>query len=61
MFPNFKSRFEALNTRQQSVTVGDTIGFGEQWSAGLFVSQSWIDVRNTNNVFCGKAARQPAR
>jgi len=50
LFPDFKSRFKALNTRQQSVTIGDTIGFNEQWSAGLIASQSWIKVRNTSRT-----------
>jgi len=43
VFPDFKSRFEALITRQQSVSVGDTIGLGERWSLGLIASESWID------------------
>ena len=42
VFPDFKSRFKSLITQQQSVTVGDTIGIGERWSAGLIASQSWI-------------------
>jgi iron complex outermembrane receptor protein len=41
--PDFSNRFKALTTRQQSLTVGDTVGFNDQWSAGLFVSQSWIN------------------
>jgi iron complex outermembrane receptor protein len=50
LFPDFDSRFKALNTRQQAVTIGDTIGFGGRWSAGLFASQSWIRVRNYNKA-----------
>ncbi|MNR90712.1 Ferrichrome receptor FcuA precursor [compost metagenome] len=46
--PNFKNRYKAQTTRQQAITVGDTIGFNEQWSAGLFLSQSWIDQNGTN-------------
>ena len=45
-FPNFESRYRSLNTGQQSVTLGDTLGFGGRWSLGLVVSQSWIDVTN---------------
>ena len=47
-FPDFKSRFKALTTRQQSITIGDTMGFAQRWSLGLVASQSWIDVRNRN-------------
>jgi iron complex outermembrane receptor protein len=50
VFPDFKSRFKALTTKQQSVTAGDTVSIGDQWSAGLFASQSWIRVRNTNKA-----------
>jgi iron complex outermembrane recepter protein len=50
VFPDFKSRFKALTTRQQSVTAGDTVSIGDQWSAGLFASQSWIRVRNINKA-----------
>lgn len=47
--PNFKNRYKAQTTRQQAITVGDTVGFNEQWSAGLFLSQSWIDQNGNNN------------
>lgn len=40
--PNFKNRYKSQSMHQQALTVGDTITFNEQWSAGLFVSQSWI-------------------
>ena len=49
-FPDFSSRFKALTTRQQAVTLGDTLGFGDRWSAGLFASQSWIKVRNISKT-----------
>jgi iron complex outermembrane receptor protein len=42
VFPDFESRFKSLITQQQSVTVGDTIGFAERWSLGLIASESWI-------------------
>lgn len=44
--PDFKNRYKSQTIKQESITVGDTIGFNEQWSAGLFVSQSWIDQRS---------------
>jgi iron complex outermembrane receptor protein len=42
VFPDFDSRFKSLITQQQSVMVGDTVGLGDGWSAGLIGSQSWI-------------------
>lgn len=48
-FSDFKNRYKAQTTRQQAITVGDTIGFNEQWSAGLFLSQSWIDQSGSNS------------
>jgi iron complex outermembrane receptor protein len=50
VFPDFKSRYKGLNTSQQSITVGDTLGFGDRWSAGLYTSQSWIKVRNYDST-----------
>ncbi|NRF86388.1 TonB-dependent siderophore receptor [Burkholderia gladioli] len=46
--PDFSNRFRAVRTIQQSLTLGDTIGFNSQWSALLAASQSWISVRNFN-------------
>lgn len=46
--PDFSDRFRAVRTIQQSLTLGDTIGFNQQWSALLAASQSWISVRNFN-------------
>lgn len=57
VFPDFKSRYLALTTRQQSLTVGDTITFNEQWSASLIASQSWIKVRNYNRAGATVAPR----
>ncbi len=48
VFSDFKNRYKAQTVRQQSVTVGDTLGLNEQWSIGLFASQSWIDQRGYN-------------
>ena len=45
-FPDFEYRYKSLNTREQSVTLGDTVGLGGNWSLGLIASQSWIDGRN---------------
>jgi iron complex outermembrane receptor protein len=50
VFPDFQSRYEALVTRQQSVMLGDTIGWGDQWSLGVVESESWIKVRNLNKT-----------
>jgi len=49
-FPDFESRYKAMTTRQQSFTMGDTIGFNEKWSTSLFASQSRIDVSNYNSM-----------
>ena len=46
--PDFSNRFRAANTIQQSITLGDTIGFNQQWSTLLAASQSWIRARNFN-------------
>lgn len=45
-FPDFKNRFKALTTRQQSLTVGDSVAVGERWTASVYESQSEIDVNN---------------
>jgi iron complex outermembrane recepter protein len=50
LFPDFQSRYKALVTRQQSVMVGDTVGWGDQWSLGVIESESWIKVRNLNKT-----------
>ena len=50
VFPNFQSRFKALVTRQQSVMLGDTVGWGDQWSLGVIESESWIKVRTLNKT-----------
>ncbi|CAN2536044.1 Ferrichrome+receptor+FcuA [Methylocapsa aurea] len=49
-FPDFKSRFLSVETFQQSLTVGDVIGFGEHWGAQFALSQSWISARNLNSA-----------
>jgi iron complex outermembrane receptor protein len=46
VFPDFQSRYKALVTRQQSVMLGDTVGWGDQWSLGVIENESWIKVRN---------------
>jgi iron complex outermembrane receptor protein len=50
VFPDFQSRYKALVTRQQSVMLGDTIGWGDQWSLGVIESESWIKVRNLSKT-----------
>jgi len=49
VFPDFQSRYKALVTRQQSVMVGDTVGW-DQWSLGVIESESWIKVRNLSKT-----------
>jgi len=46
--PDFSNRYRSVNTVQQSITLGDTIGFNEHWSTLLAASQSWITVHNYN-------------
>lgn len=43
VWPDFKNRYKSQTTRQNSLTLGDTVRFNGQWSAALFVSQGWID------------------
>jgi len=50
VFPDFQSRYKALVTRQQSVMLGDTVGWGDQWSLGVIESESWIKVRNLSKT-----------
>lgn len=49
-FPDFKNRFLAVQTFQQSLTVGDIIGYNEQWALQFAVSQSWIYARNISKA-----------
>ncbi|MBG0810717.1 TonB-dependent siderophore receptor [Methylosinus sp. H3A] len=49
-FPDFKNRFLSVETFQQSLTIGDAIGFGEHWGAQFALSQSWINARNVNSA-----------
>jgi iron complex outermembrane receptor protein len=46
VFPDFKNRYKALTTRQQSVTVGDSVALTDRWTASVYESQSEIDVNN---------------
>jgi len=48
VWPDFSHRNHAMNTQQQSLTMGDTIGFSDAWSASLVASQSWISSNNYN-------------
>jgi iron complex outermembrane receptor protein len=47
-FPDFANRYRSMNTTQQALTLGDTIGLTDQWSTLLAASQSWINVHNYN-------------
>lgn len=46
--PDFSNRYRSVNTVQQSISVGDTVGLGKHWSALLAASQSWIHTENYN-------------
>ncbi len=46
VFLDFAHSYRSINTTQQSITVGDTMGFSSQWSVLLAASQSWINVHN---------------
>lgn len=48
--PDFKDRFRAQTTRQQSVSVGDTIAFDDHVSLQLAASHSWIRARSINRA-----------
>lgn len=49
-WPAFTNRYHSVNTRQQALTLGDTLTFNERWSAMLLASQSWIKVRNFSKL-----------
>lgn len=46
--PDFRSRFLAQQTVQQSISFGDTISVGDHWSVLAAASQSWISAKNIN-------------
>ncbi len=48
--PDFKTRYKSLSTEQQSLTAGDTVGFNDRWSLGVFLSYSTIKVQSFNSV-----------
>jgi iron complex outermembrane receptor protein len=48
--PDFKNRFLAMTTTQQSITAGDTIALNQQWSVMGALSDSWIDVHNYSST-----------
>jgi iron complex outermembrane receptor protein len=45
---DFKDRYHAQTSRQQSISFGDTITFDEHVSVLVAASQSWITARNIN-------------
>ncbi|KZC15593.1 TonB-dependent receptor [Rhodanobacter sp. FW510-R12] len=46
VLPNFSHRYRAMNTTQQSITLGDTVALNEQWSVLAAASQSIIKLHN---------------
>nr|WP_051040852.1 TonB-dependent siderophore receptor [Providencia burhodogranariea] len=40
------SRYKASENSQQTITIGDTITFNPQWSAMVYLSQSWLESRS---------------
>jgi len=50
VLPNFENRFLAQKTDQQSLSFGDTIGFGQYVSVLAAASQSWITSSNISKT-----------
>lgn len=50
VLPDFKNRFHAQTTIQQSISFGDTVGFGDHLSVLVAASQSWIRASNINRT-----------
>ncbi|TCP30408.1 TonB-dependent siderophore receptor [Sphingomonas sp. BK235] len=48
--PDFQDRFHAQTTRQQAVTIGDTVTLTDRLMIQGAVSQSWIRARNINRT-----------
>lgn len=48
LLPDFKNRYHSQWTRQQSISIGDSIRFNKYVSIQLAASQSWIDAQNIN-------------
>lgn len=48
--PDFRDRFFAQSTQQQSISFGDTIGIGRHFSILAAASQSWISAVNLSNT-----------
>ncbi|MFE8662005.1 MULTISPECIES: TonB-dependent receptor [Serratia] len=44
--PKNGARYKSSENSQQSVTFGDTLTFNPQWSAMLYLSESWLQTRN---------------
>jgi iron complex outermembrane receptor protein len=40
------ARYKSSENTQQSITLGDTLTFNPQWSAMLYLSQSWLQTQN---------------
>jgi iron complex outermembrane receptor protein len=50
VLPDFQDRFHAQTTKQQAITLGDTLQFTDQLSLLVAASQSWITARNVNRT-----------
>lgn len=40
------ARYKSSENSQQSITVGDTLTFSPQWSAMIYLSQSWLETQS---------------
>ncbi|MDC8759531.1 TonB-dependent receptor [Janthinobacterium fluminis] len=49
-WPDFGKHYRSVHTRQQTLTLGDTVRINARWSATLAASQSWIEVSNFNKL-----------
>lgn len=47
---DFRYRYRSVDSRQQSLILGDTLGLDEHWSVLLATSYSWISVDNYNKT-----------
>ncbi|WP_442681393.1 TonB-dependent receptor [Sphingomonas sp. ASY06-1R] len=46
--PDFRDRYRSQTTRQQALSIGDTVSLTDQFSLQAALSQSWITARNIN-------------
>jgi iron complex outermembrane receptor protein len=50
VLPDFANRYKAQTTVQQSISFGDTVGFGDHLSVMVAASQSWIRAQTINRT-----------